>query len=252
MSNATLVVHAGGEKITRSELATIRPTEVATRTFQPVAHIELIEMLDHVLVQRGIEVTREEFAVAKEGARLFAVMDLRMGSLNGITAALGISTANDRSMSHRMVVGSRVFCCDNLALTADGIALHKRHTPGLDLRREMVSAVDTFEGRYLTMEEQIVKLQNVKLSDDQAKALMFDAFNQELLPKQYLQGVAKQYFEPTHPEFEDRTAWSLHNAFTEIFKLMNTFSAQRSNMAVSRLLGLTSIKAGQVIEAEVV
>ena len=251
-ATATLITHAGGEKISREMLATIRPEIEATRTFQPIPHIELIETLDQVLAQRGIVKTREEFAIARNGAMMFGVMDLEMTTLPGVTAALGIRTANDRSMSHQLAVGMRIFVCDNMAFSADGIALRKRHTPGLNLRGEMMNAVDTFEGRYLTMEEQVQKLQGKMLSDDEAKSLMFESFRQELLPKQYLADVAKFYFEPIHADFEPRTAWSLHNAYTEIFKLMAPMSAQKSNMAVSRLLGLTSTKAGQVIEAEVV
>ena len=255
MSNtatATLVTHAGGQKITRAALADIRPTEATTRTFKPVPHIELIETVDFALKSRNIVATREEFAIAKDGAQVFGVMDLEMTNLPGVTAALGIRAANDRSMSIQIAVGMRIFVCDNMAFSADGIALRKKHSFGLDLSKEMCIAVDTFAGRYITMEEQVQKLQTTVISDDQAKALMFDSFRQELLPKQYLSEVAKNYFEPKHEDFAPRTAWSLHNAYTEVFKLMAPMSAQKSNMAVSRLLGLTSTKAGQVIEAEVV
>jgi len=243
MSNATLAVHAGGEKLTRAELATIRPAIEATRTFRPIPHIELVETLDSVLSLRGIEKTREEFAIAKNGAMVFGVMDLQMTSMPGVTAALGIRAANDRSMSVQIAVGMRIFVCDNMAFSSDGIALRKKHTSGLNLRGEMIGAVDTFEGRYLTMEEQVHKLQEREISDETAKSLMLDSFAQELLPKQYLPEVVKHYFEPQHEEFRPRTMWSLHNAYTEVFKLMAPISAQRSNMAVSRLLGLTSTKA---------
>jgi len=248
MADATLIAHAGAEKLSRAEVSLIHPAIQATRTFKPIAHGELLDTLDYALQLRGIETLREEYAVARKGAQLFGVKDLRMSSLSGVTAALGIRAANDRSMSVRVVVGARVFVCDNLSISgSDGIALRKKHTSGLNLQSEMVIAVDTFASRYLVMEKKIGQLQERELSDDRAKALILDAFAAQMVPQRLLPAVVKAYFEPLHEEFKPRTAWSLVNAFTEVFKQLPVISAQESNTKVSRLLGLTSTNAQSLV-----
>lgn len=176
---------------------------------------------------------------------MFGVMDLKYSNLDGVTAALGIRAANDKTMSVQVTVGMRVFVCDNMAFSSDGIALRKKHAAGLRLDREMVRAVDIFAGRYLTMEQQVQHAQQRMLTDDQAKAMMFDAFAERLVPQRLLPDVAKHYFEPPHPEFEPRNVWSLHNAFTEAFKQMEAMPAHRANMRVSRILGITGTEAKQ-------
>ena len=239
-ATSTLAVHKGGRKVSRQELASIEPTLPATRTFKPIPHGELIDTVDYALQLRGFEKTREEFAVSANGAMVFAVMDLALKSLPGVTAALGIHASNNKKLAVKVAVGMRVFCCDNLSLASDGIALKKKHTVGLNLREQMVSAVDTFSGRYLAMETQVEAMQHRELSDQEAKALMFDAFRQQMLAQRFLPAVAKEYFEPKHVEFEPRTAWSLINAFTEVLKTVEPLPAQEANFKISRLLGLTS------------
>ena len=40
----------------------------------------------------------------------------------------------------------------------------------------------------------------------------------KLFPPSSIPRVLKEYREPWHPEFMPRTAWSLHNSFTEVMK----------------------------------
>jgi len=243
MSATAIMLKSGSRKVSREELFEIQPTLPATRTFRPIPHRELVTTVDYALDTRGFEKVSEEFAVSNSGALMFGVIDLKMSNLPGVTAAIGIQASNNKSRAVRIVVGMRVFCCTNLALSSDGIALRKKHSAQLNLREQVVQAVDTFQGRYLTFENQVIQMQQRELNDDQAKGLIYDAFNGEMMPQRYLKEVGKHYFTPQHAEFEPRTVWSLHNAFTETIKLLPPMTAHTSNMQISRLLGLTSTAA---------
>jgi hypothetical protein len=59
--------------------------------------------------------------------------------------------------------------------------------------------------------------------DAQAKLIFYSAFVDGKLdaPKSLLPEVQRLYFEPGHPEFSQRTMWSVSNAFTSAFKKLD-------------------------------
>jgi hypothetical protein len=235
---STLLAHIDTRKVGREELAAI-PLPEATSTFKPVPHIELIETLGTELAIKGITIEKEEFAVRADGSRLFSTFDLSINGIDGSQAALGLRTANDRSMSITMVAGLRVFVCDNLALQGDMIALRRKHTSGLSLREEVRAAIENYLVHYGHLKTEVAMLAGKVLADVEAKALIHDAFMLREMPMRYLPEVSHQYFEPTHEEFKARTAWSLHNAFTEVAKQMPMTTRMEAVTALGRFFGLT-------------
>ena len=62
------------------------------------------------------------------------------------------------------------------------------------------------------------------------------------MPVRFLPDVSKSYFEPTLKAFEPRTAWSLHNAFTDLAKEMPMTTRLPAIQAVGKLFGMSSDK----------
>src|SRR5690348_7350090 len=69
---ATLLSQTG--KITRPELQMI-PAPPATSTHQPLPHHEIVNALLETLNFRHIEVVRDEYAISRDGMRMFGVLD---------------------------------------------------------------------------------------------------------------------------------------------------------------------------------
>ena len=76
MSEATLI--ASTAKLTRLQLADV-PTPLGTATHRPVPHVEIVEALVETLSFRHIGVVTEEYAVSKDGMKMFGVLDLDTG-----------------------------------------------------------------------------------------------------------------------------------------------------------------------------
>src|SRR6266481_3779243 len=143
MQNATLMSHVDTDLITREQLALVE-TPDATRSFKPVPHIELIETLEHVLKLNRITIRKEQFALRRDGATLFGVLQLAYQDTPDGTAALGLRTSNNRSMSIQICAGMSVTVCSNMVFRGDLIALNRKHTSGLELRSELSTAVLRF------------------------------------------------------------------------------------------------------------
>lgn len=217
-TTATLISMVDTAVITRTQLAALPPV-VGTSTFKPIPHIDLVETLSKVLSARSITIEREQFAINQSGTRLFGTFDLSLNGIVGSCASLGLRTANDRTMAIQMIAGLRIFVCDNLAFNGDMVALRRRHTSGLQLFGEVEQAIVKYERHYFNLKTEVENLKSLRLTDDRAKALIFDAvYKHAVLPQRFGKAVADEYFNPRHAEFEPRTAWSLHNAFTEVVK----------------------------------
>jgi hypothetical protein len=213
--------HAQSSLVSREQLMAIPPPP-ATSTWRPIAHGDLVAAIDRQLLVRGITIRNETFAIQRDGARLFAVLDLAIETSGDCCAAMGIRTANDRSMALEIAVGVKVFVCDNLAFSGDLIALRRKHTAKFDLNADISRAVDRYQAHLLALQRTLATVQEDAIGDEEAKVLIFEAFHDEILPLRYFKQVAESYFNPSTEmtDVQPRTMWGLHNAFTRAVRQM--------------------------------
>jgi hypothetical protein len=215
-----LMVHAGAEKLTREQLVTILPPE-ATPTFKPIKHHDLVTEVLNALARRQLTVLQDEYAVSADGMKLFGVLDLTTAAAD-FRFSIAIRNANDKSMRLGMVAGIRVFCCDNMAFSGDFFALQAKHSKNLIPVDAISLGIDRIQRNFEPLTRQVETWKAHLLTDDRAKAIIYDAFvNGDDFPKHLLKHVGDHYFNPKYPEFEPRTAWSINNAFTSAFKILD-------------------------------
>ena len=97
----TLLSNSG--KIGRDELALV-PAPPGTATHKVIPHHEVINALVDTLSLRHIAPVREEYAVSKDGMKMFGIMEIEP-TFQGCRFALGIRNAHDKSMRLAMTVG---------------------------------------------------------------------------------------------------------------------------------------------------
>jgi len=108
---------SNGGKIGREELALV-PAPQGTATHKVIPHHEVVNALVDTLSLRHIAPVREEYAVSKDGMKMFGIMELET-RFQGCRFALGLRNAHDKSMRLAMTVGYRVLVCDNMAFSGD-------------------------------------------------------------------------------------------------------------------------------------
>ncbi len=104
MSESTLIAYEG--KITREQLALV-PTPPATATHHPVPHHEIVQTLIEALSFRHIGVVKDEYAVSKDGMKLFGVLDLEAG-FDGCQFSIGLRNSHDKSMRLALTAWARL------------------------------------------------------------------------------------------------------------------------------------------------
>jgi len=144
---------------------------------------------------------------------LFGTLDLAWYDTGESAAALGLRTANDKSMALQLAIGLKIFVCDNLCFAGDLIALKRKHTAGLDLPRELAQALDRYQAGMLTLRAGVSRLQATPFTTQDAKAWIYDVFARRLVPLRYFPQVVQTYHTMTVPRY-GVTLWALHNAVT--------------------------------------
>jgi len=239
-----MLSHAQSHLMSREELKEIAPPP-ATDTWKPVPHYDLVRAIDRQLAVRDITIVSEQFAVQREGLRLFGVLELAVPGLLASEAfgfAMGIRTANDRTEALSIVVGAKVFVCDNLMLSDDLIVMRRKHTPGFDLNADISRAIDGYRDHLTVFHRQVGDLMARPVSDAEAKVTIFEAFARDIIPVRLFRSVAETYFNP-RPGMSDvapRTEWGLHNAFTRAIKQLAPGPAFHATTQLGKLFGLTA------------
>ena len=216
MMDNRLMVHAGAKRVTREELLTL-PTPSSTNTHKIIAHAEVVNQLEEALSFRHISIVRGEYAIAKDGARLFSLLEVN-AEHEGVRFAIALRNAHDKSMTLAMTAGYRVFICDNMAMAGDFKPLAAKHTRNFDLTDALSIGVDRLQRSWEPLREKIDFMREKVLPITTAQALIYRAFTEGKFPVRLLKSVHNNYFNPGYDEFKPRTVWSLSNAFTSAFK----------------------------------
>lgn len=216
-----LVVHAGGFEATEEQLLAV-PVPAGTRHYKPVAHVELLNHVRGALEPAGLTLKREQFALAHKGSQMFAVLDVQNGhNASDYSLTIGLRNSYDKSLAVGLCAGSRVFVCDNLAFNGE-VKFTRKHTRGVwEELPELVSGLlGETVGPYAERQEiDINRMKEYELSGKEVDHWLMEAFRNRVIPAGDIPDVLHNWTEPPHPEFQDRTAWSLFNAFTEAFKM---------------------------------
>ena len=221
MSTSTSTLLSYADKLTREQLALV-PTPPGTATHRPVPHTEVVDALVETLGFRHIGVVKDEYAVSKDGMKLFGVLDLDTG-MHGCRFSIGIRNSHDKSMRLAMTVGYRVFVCENMAFSGDFQPVLAKHSKHFSLTAALSIGVDEMQRNFDGMRMQVEAWKEMQLADVQAKMVIYRAFIESDLevPKALARPVHDLYFNPQHEEFQPRTLWSLSNAFTSAFKQLD-------------------------------
>jgi hypothetical protein len=213
------MVHAGGWTARLEDLEGVAVPE-ETQSYYPVPYGRFVEEVKLHIPRFGLRVDREEYALARDGNQMFGVLTCTNGrSDRDYGLAIGVRNSYDRSLSVGLVVGSRVFCCDNLAFSGE-VQMARKHTANVfrdlpDLIYQMLSKVKVIQNR---LDEEIELMKSTTLSSKDAHHLLVEAIREHVVPASSLPKMLNAWRYPAHEEFRASNAWSLYNVFTDFVK----------------------------------
>jgi hypothetical protein len=207
-------------------------------SYHPVPYGRFIEEVELHVPRFGLTVQSTSFALAREGSQMFGVLTCSNGRPNrDYAVAIGVRNSYDRSLAVGLTLGSRVFCCDNLAFSGE-VTMHRKHTVNVfrdlpDLIYRMLSQVSSMRDR---TDGEISAMKVRELPPAHAHHLMVEAVKASVVPASRLPKVIDAWEDPRHEEFKPRTAWSLFNAFTEVQKSASARLQMEGSLRLSSLI----------------
>ena len=214
------------------------PTPEHTDTWWPIPHIRLIDRVAEALHSMNMKILESAHALTREGARYFGL--LRVGNCKqagkDFGYVIGLRNTHDRSFKASLAVGSHVFVCDNLSFSGE-ITIGRMHTRYIedDLPKLTARAIGLLSQKWTVMEDRYNLYRQTEVNDMLAHDLMIRSLEIEACTTRQLPDVMSHWKEPKHPEFKDRTAWSLFNSFTEAFKGGSIVQAPRRTIGLHAL-----------------
>ncbi len=238
-----MMLHCGANAATRDQVFDAA-TPDATETHYPLPHGALIEVIETHVRASGFEIATEEYGLWKDGARMFGVWGLTNSVVEDFVGSdfqlvMGVRNSHDKAFSAGLAVGSRVFVCDNLAFSAE-IVIARKHTRFIarDLDRMVAEAAGKIAQARISQAQRIEAYKSTELDDAQVHDLIIRAVDAKVMANSYIAKVLHQWRESAHEEFQARTAWSLFNGFTQVFKETNPLDLTGRSVRLHGLLDM--------------
>jgi hypothetical protein len=168
------VLIAENSKLDYKQLALV-PCPPGTTTHKPIPHHEVVDAVVESLGFRHIGVHNMEFAVSKDGNKMFGLMELET-TFNGCRVALGLRNSHDKTMRLAVTVGYRVFVCQNMAFHGDFTPLLAKHSKHFQLIPSIAGGIDLMQRDFEPMVKSVETWQATHLSDVAVKLLIYEAF----------------------------------------------------------------------------
>ena len=246
MSKAQLCLHRGGRVAARAEVFAVA-APAATDTWHPVPHGRVLSAVEDLLSAASYRVTREQLALSHGGDRFFAVLDLESRIADGVTLALGLRNSIDKSFPYGLAGGTRVFACDNLALTGDWdeLTIRRKHTRFGEQRfTEALANGIRKLAQYQEIEgRRIETMRGTRIADTEAYALLLRAFEEDLLSHRVIRECLRQWKEPGF-DWGPPTLWRLYNAMSTPIQHRAVTNPRAFSRQTMRLMDLVAPKGG--------
>jgi len=223
-----MLLHCGGQVIERAALFGIQ-TPRATETWFPLPHRHLVEEVENQLTDAGFQLLGQTHAISHDGNRYFGILEVSQFSTipsNGHVWVVGLRNSHDKTFPAGLVAGTKVFVCDNLSFSGL-IQIRRKHTrfAARDLRQLTARAVGQLGTKLVELDHRIESYRGLRLTDSRAHDLVVRATDCRAITTSQIPSVLAHWRKPEHEEFQPRNAWSLFNAFTEVFKEINPHAA---------------------------
>jgi hypothetical protein len=238
-----LMLHAGAHHATLEEVLDVTTPE-PTDTHFPIPHNTLIDSVVGNLEGIGLTVKDADYGLwGDDGEMMFAVMSLQNGNSgmaqDDYETILGLRNAHNKRFSAGLACGSRVFVCDNLAMSGD-VVVFRKHTKFImrDLDRLLFEALGRLHEAKIAQDLRIANYKATPLTDSAAHDVLIRSVDAQVMANATIAKVLKEWREPTFEDFDPRTAWSLFNSFTQVLKEGNPLDLTRKTTRLHGLLDL--------------
>lgn len=235
----SLILHCGGHGATLDQVADVR-TPAPTDTHYPIPHLDLYQSVQHRMIEAGYTIKSEAYALHDRdgitGANFFALLELETADQSH-ALVVGVRNSHTYQYAAGLVMGSRVFVCDNLSFSGS-IKLARKHTRYIsrDLPQLVAAGVGRLHDLRMSQAERFALYQGRELSIAEYDHAIVEMLRARAMPSSDIPRILKEIDKPSHREHLNAdgavTVWTLYNAFTEVAKGGSVFTLPKRTDAL--------------------
>lgn len=276
-----LMNDTGATTVTRDFLESLE-TPQGTHTHRPVAHSEVLGLVERAMSRYNMHVTDQQLLLDKENARFFALLGVANDAKDRQTL-IGVRNSHDKSISAGIVVGDQVFVCSNLCFSGEVSAFRKHtvHAFNPDVHNNLANKIEDAVAKAVNvthMQDRRVELYkrtqldsppifDVSAVDSReygfdasslVDSLLMGLYRNGVVPSSKMGQVWDEWVNPSHPEFceDGMSLWRLQQSITEVLKpktvgQLNTTVARTQTM-IRMFDVVAKAISGEAVQGEVV
>ena len=225
-----------GNPVTYPELMATRSWMPApTDTHVPIPHHEVWNLVEEEANNFGFELGTPEFGTDKDHQRFFAFVDAQTDLIHPESKTfLALRNSHDKKFPVGLAIGKKVNVCNNLVFGGE-VTVKLKHTKNIfdRIKPKLSMAVSKLSAVEKIANDRIDAYKNYKIEPDSNNRSSFllqgepstwvdhfvcNAMRRGIITSDKIRPVLEQWDNPDHEEFNDRTLWSLNNAFTHVMK----------------------------------
>lgn len=232
-----LLLHCGAQAVELDQVAAVK-TPGATETWQPIPHDHLIRTVQRTLAATNLTIGTQAHSLSHDGLRYFGLMEIQNHRTSSdYCLVLGLRNSHDKTFPAGIVAGAQVLVCDNLSFSGE-VKFARKHTRFInrDLPQIVERAIGQLHTKWHDQDRRINAYKTVELDDRTAHDLVIRATDVGVCSNRLIPAVLREWREPRHREFEERSVWSLFNSFTEALKDGTLADLPRKTEALHGLL----------------
>jgi hypothetical protein len=226
---------------TDSEAATFNmlgavPVPQETPTYTPLPYPEYVSLVkDAYASLLDLQVTEEEYCLARNGARMFGVIKFRpeRAAIAKIqhnpeyTFSVIVRSSYDRSMSNAFGHGANVTVCSNGIFSANGMTAFSKHTKNLHSTLESRIAMGVVRAKrdFVALGTDITGMKQIGLTCDLGFAFLGMCRGRGVMNPTQFNRASEYWLKPPHREHQERSLWSVYNAVNHSLKTSKPVNA---------------------------
>lgn len=208
---------------------------MATDSYSPVSHKDIIETLGEELDKRNMKVIKQKYNASADMNRVIGYYDIEFDNDQEMGLRFGFRNSYDKSMSVAAISGTNIWICENGAIKSDGMQFMRKHTGSVvkELKDVIYRTAEQLESQFIEMRAAANKMKSIEIGKTQMAEMYGRMFmiNEIITPTQ-LNIVKRELNKPTFDEFADDTLWSAYNHVTYALREShpNTYFQQHINL----------------------
>jgi hypothetical protein len=193
-----------------------------TRTYTPVSHGEVIDLVKQSLHNRGMEITNTNYRASKEGRVVQSIYNLNFEGDKEVGMMFAWANSYDKSMKFKAAIGGRVFVCDNGMIRGDMSSYSRKHNGNADeeIFLEIEKQLDIATVQYGKILKDRDVMKEVIVPERrfiEVVGAMF--FKHNLVNTEQLSIIKSEYLDPTYDYNCDKnSAWASYQHITHALK----------------------------------